>query len=138
MSFLPIPDYDSCGMNKLTTFCNVTELSRLVTKEELGSLRVLFQGQKKKSQNEREELLAFVEFLIEARKLTRWQTEMLLMGKHRGFFIGNFVLLDRSPKNLSHAVFKARERDSNTIVMLEVDMSSKTSDGKDIAYRVIS
>jgi len=123
-------------MNSITPFCNVTELSRLISKEELSELLGSFRSQNKEFQNEHEELLGFVDFLVEAGKLTRWQTEMLLAGKHRGFILGNFVLLDRMPGYPPSAVFDARELGSNAIVSLEIDRSSRTSGEKDITFRV--
>jgi len=56
----------TCPMNSITPFCNVTELSRLISKEELSELVGSFRAQNKEFQNEHEELLGFVDRRLEA------------------------------------------------------------------------
>ncbi len=73
-------------------FLDLVRSSRLVEKDQLEravlELKQSLEGQPLTNAN------ILSEHLIEAGLLTRWQTEKLLEGRHKGFFLGKYKLLD--------------------------------------------
>ncbi len=129
----------STRANTVSTFCDIVANSRLITRDHLCCLVNRFQNQSKRpEENQAEELKAFLDFLIDADELTLWQTDLLLMGKHKGFFIGDYVLLTRLSGLLPRAIFEARETKTGKIVSLEINVPSMSSPQKDITHRVVS
>lgn len=52
---------------------------------------------------------AVAEYLINASMLTRWQADKLLEGKHKGFLLGNYVLLDMLGQGAMGTVYLAEQ-----------------------------
>lgn len=68
-----------------------------------------------------EEVALFCEFLIiRAGVLTRFQSRMLREGKYKGFFLGEYVILDRTAKEGHSFRCLARHMRSRQLVTLVV------------------
>ena len=76
---------------------------------------------------------AFCAFLVANEILTAWQSEKLLNGKFRGFFLNDFVLLDRLPNDANFGYYLARDVRDSKLVRLAVTPVNRT---KGIEYRV--
>jgi hypothetical protein len=66
---------------------------RLCRRREADTLASVFEAERVKAAvTATAEQLA--EFLVDSDRLTRWQCEKLLMGKWRGFYLGDYLLLE--------------------------------------------
>jgi serine/threonine protein kinase len=79
-------------MAKPDNFLDLVRRSELVERDQLN--RVVAQLQEKSGDQAVDDPKAVVDGLVEAGLLTRWQCEKLLEGRHRGFFLGKYKLLD--------------------------------------------
>jgi hypothetical protein len=117
------------------TFSTTLAASGLLTEDQLQQRLKQF---RERYEGQEDELVSFVDFLIGANDLTRWQADKLLKGMHKGFYVDNYVLLSQISGPFPQAMFKARDIKTGAIVSLEVHIPSITSPVKDITYRVVS
>ncbi len=60
------------------------------------------------------------EYLVQSGDLTAWQAEKLLQGRHRGFRLGNFRLLEKLARGGMSTIYLARQIDSSRLCVLKV------------------
>lgn len=70
---------------------------------------------------------ALAAWLVENNYLTSWQTEKLLQGKHRGFFLGPYRLLSRIARGGMSTIYSAEQISTKQVVALKVLPLSKVS-----------
>ena len=76
---------------------------------------------------------SFIEALIEHKKLTKYQVDVLRQGQTRGLVLGNYVVLGELGQGGMGIVFKARHRRMKRIVTLKVLPPAMTRSGSAIA-----
>jgi eukaryotic-like serine/threonine-protein kinase len=107
--------------------------SRLSNEIEADELDTVFQEESHK-QNIPATVEMFCDFLIARKLLTRWQCDKLRMGKYKGFYLDNYVMLEQSGKGADYASYKCRDARSGRLVTLFIKPINQT--GGRIEYRV--
>lgn len=79
-------------MEKYHLFCAAARESKLLDKERLQTLISMFEKEAETLDENSGE--GFAKFLIEKDEITVWQAKLLLRGKFRGFFLGNYKVLN--------------------------------------------
>jgi hypothetical protein len=77
---------------------------------------------------------AFCDYLISGHSLTAWQCEKLRMGKWKGFYLDNYLIMEPIEKCEQPCFYKARNTRDGKLVRLEV-IPFAYADGR-IQYRV--
>jgi hypothetical protein len=77
----------------------------------------------------------FSEFLVATDRLTRWQCDKLRMGKWKGFYLDNFLLLEQIGKDHESSSYKARNARDGNVMCLVVTPFALSKSGR-IEYRV--
>jgi eukaryotic-like serine/threonine-protein kinase len=78
---------------------------------------------------------SFCRFLIATNLFTEWQCSKLRVGKWKGFYLDNYLLLDQIGKDEEFAYYRARDtRDGKLVRMTITPMAH--SNGPGIEYRV--
>lgn len=73
-------------------------------------------------------------FLVATDRLTQWQCDKLLLGRTKGFYLDDYVLLEQSGKGTNFSSYKSRDTRDGNVVNLVVTPVSQT--GGRIDYRV--
>jgi hypothetical protein len=76
----------------------------------------------------------FSDFVVATERLTQWQCDKLRMGKYKGFYLDNFVLLSQVGKGSDYASYLARNARDGKLVTLYVTPVAIT--GGAIKYRI--
>lgn len=84
-------------------------------------------------QDEISDVSQICDHLIALGKLTRWQCDKLLNGQHKGFFLGNFKLLDHPDESVPHYLAEERETQRKVTLLILPNLEWKGG----IEYRVI-
>src|SRR6476620_1874839 len=100
----------------LNRFVSHLRKSGLVEEAELDKVLIRC-GTTQRSPGEELDFLASA--LLEARLLTDWKVKKLLNGKHRGFIVDEFVLLEHLESAASFDRYLARERKRDREVVLK-------------------
>ncbi len=86
---------------------------------------------------------AFCKFLVGTGRLTEWQCAKLGMGKWKGFYVDNFLILEQCGKDEVSSSYKARDARSGSLVCLVITPPALYADGGEnyratgqIEYRV--
>lgn len=87
----------------LESFVTVLKRSGLIPPDRVSALLDTFRAEQSESHNGQ----AFADFLIQQNLLTAWQAEKLLLGKHKGFFLGKYRLLSLLGKGGMSSVYLA-------------------------------
>jgi serine/threonine-protein kinase len=90
----------------LDLFLNTLRRSRLLTAEDVDAEVAHFRS----SHAGRKDAKSFAEFLCKRRRLTIWQAQNLLAGKHRGYFVGSYTLKGLVGKGGMSFVYLAEHR----------------------------
>ena len=107
--------------------------SRLLDKSEAEQIAAVFQQECQKLRTTAT-LDALCSFLIATDRLTRWQCDKLKMGKWKGFYLDDYVLLEQSGKGPDFSSYKSRDVRNGRVVNLVIRPMNQT-DGR-IEYRV--
>lgn len=75
-------------------FLKYVVASDLVSQRRLSSALQEFRATAEGSENDAPALLRFADWLVRQKILTAWQCANLLAGKHKGFRLGKYLLLD--------------------------------------------
>jgi eukaryotic-like serine/threonine-protein kinase len=113
-------------------FITLVAKSGLIDKAEIRELARPYRG--RLHWWKRNEARPFCDFLISTNRLTNWQCDKLLMGKYKGFYLDNYVLLGQVGKDYESSSYKARDLKDGKFVRLVVTPVNQT--GGRIEYRV--
>lgn len=75
-------------------------------------------------------------FLVATGNLTPWQCDKLRHGKHKGFFLDKFKLIDWQRTNDEESLYIAQDTNTGKIWELAITPRSQTN-SEDIVYRVV-
>ncbi len=79
-----------------------------------------------------ESVESFCGFLVATNLFTEWQCDKLRMGKWKGFYLGNYLILEHISKDCEFAHYKARDTRTGKLVRMTVTPAQ----GPNIEYRV--
>jgi serine/threonine protein kinase len=113
--------YDSMAQSSLTDFVGCLEKSRLLTDQQLQSIRTQLEQIANPVQPE-----ALAELLVSQQHLTRWQADQLLKGQ-TGLVLCQYHLLNPIGRGGMGHVFRARDSQSGQIVAIKVMARKLTS-----------
>jgi hypothetical protein len=122
-----------CHVN-IDQFAILLFKSRLSGKPEAEQLACVFKEECRK-QNIQETVETFCDFLIATNRLTAWQCEKLRMGKYKGFYLDNYLLLEQIGKDYEFGYYKARDARDGHLVRLAVTPVNRAK-GPGIEYQV--
>lgn len=113
-------------MAKVTTenFVDLLGRSGLVDKEQIAAAVGEFQA----SGGDTSDGQALAHFLVDRQTITGWQAEKLLEGRHKGFFLRKYKLLDHLGTGGMSMVYLAEHVDMHRRVAIKVLPQSRTSD----------
>jgi eukaryotic-like serine/threonine-protein kinase len=111
-------------VTSVTQFVNALVRSKLRTEAELLTMFQQWQKIGKKTDNDVED---FRKFLVESKTLSEYQAALVQRGREDGFFIGEYVILDRIGSGQSGGVYKAAHK-SGQILAVKVLPGSKARD----------
>jgi hypothetical protein len=122
-------------MVSIKKFVTLLAKSRLLAEPEAQQIATVFQQECQRIRTPAS-LDAFCSFLIATDRLTQWQIDKLRIGKWKGFYLDNFVILDVLGPDLQFGpYYRARNISDGEIVRLEV-MPYNSKPGPGIKYRV--
>ncbi len=101
----------------LQRFVTLYIKSELIGKREADAVVAAFYAGRRKLEKSIE-LDEFCSFLILSKRLTRWQSGMLLVGKWKGFYVDDYVILEPVGESADTSSFKARNTKNETVVLL--------------------
>src|SRR5262249_26764077 len=93
------------------TFLHHLKRSKLLTREQVHEV---------KERLERQQLRRVAVDLVAEGLLTRFQTKQLLTGHHRGFYVGQYLILDQLGMGAMGIVYKALHTAMDRVVALKV------------------
>jgi eukaryotic-like serine/threonine-protein kinase len=108
----------------VTQFVHALVRSKLRTEGELRKAFQTWQQTGKKADGDVED---FRKYLVESKTLTEYQAALVQRGREDGFFIGEYVILDRIGSGQSGGVYKA-QHNSGQVLALKVLPGSKARD----------
>ena len=106
----------------LDRFLALALASHLVGLDDLRSHLKTFRQETGTCMNDYSELTAFCNYLVERGVVTRWQCDKLLNGRFRGFFLGNFKLLEPIGHSGTWGVYAAEDISRECRVTLRVGL----------------
>jgi eukaryotic-like serine/threonine-protein kinase len=112
------------GMN-IETFLDLLRRSTLIEKDQLDAALADVERRASKLPIE---TTALVDHLVEAGLLTQWQTDKLLEGRHKGFFLGKYKLLGHLGTGGMSSVYLAEHILMRRRVAIKVLPQSKVKD----------
>jgi hypothetical protein len=115
-------------------FVTLLANSGLSSKREAHELAAIFQEECRKH-NVPDTVETFCDFLVATNRLTDWQCAKLRMGKWKGFYLDNYLLLEQIGKDYEFCNYKARDARDGTLVRLIVTPMARAK-GPNIEYRV--
>ena len=115
-------------------FLKLMVSSRLSNKQEADEILARYREQSGEV-NTPDNVEAFCKFLITTNLVTDWQCSKLRAGKWKGFYLGNYLLLDQIGKDEQFAYFRARDTRDGKLVRMTITPINRTK-GPDIEYRV--
>ena len=120
-------------MSKLTVdqFLALVERSRLLEPGQLAQIVLPWKSQQ--SPNEPDDAGPLAEHLIRAGLLTRWQCQKLFEGRHRGFLLGRYKLLDHLGSGGMSSVYLAEHLLMQRRVAIKVLPQNRAADSSFLA-----
>ncbi|HEX5445441.1 MAG TPA: serine/threonine-protein kinase [Pirellulales bacterium] len=116
---------------KVEAFINLVRRSALVDKDQLE--QVLTELQERLGPVEAEDSQVVSRHLHESGLLTRWQCDKLLAGRHKGFFLGKYKLLDHLGTGGMSAVYLAEHIHMQRRVAIKVLPQARVHDSSYLA-----
>lgn len=114
-------------IDTLDNYLSLLARSGLVEREELDRATEAFED-RYRSRPHKRTVRKLSKFLVKRRLLTRWQNANLLLGKHKGFFLGHYKLLNLIHTGGTGNVFLAEHRIMKRKVALKVLLPSLSKD----------
>lgn len=115
-------------------FVEILTLSKLCPEQQVAELLSNFENERKTFVNDDDALDQLCHFLINAQAITEWQCNKLKVGKWKGFYFEDYLLLEQSGKDEVSASYKSRDIRDDRIVNLVIRPLNQT--GGKIEYRV--
>ena len=116
----------------LERFICFLRLSQLCTEQQLGDLVSKFESERRNIANG-DAVAQFCSFLVDTNAVTAWQCEKLKMGKWKGFYLDDYVLLEQVGKDRTTVSYSARDIRDGLSVCLVI---TPTTIAPYIQYRV--
>lgn len=116
---------------KADTFVDFVRRSELVEKDQLT--RALADIEQRLGQGALDNPQTVADHLREAGLLTRWQCDKLLAGRHKGFFLGKYKLLDHLGTGGMSAVYLAEHVNMHRRVAIKVLPTQRVHDSSYLA-----
>jgi len=101
-------------------FCELVIASGLMRRDELDAALSVFRTRAAGRSSDRDAVVAFAEHLVATDALTQWQCEKLQCGKHKGFFLDNFKLVEHHSVATDCSRFIAEDVSTGDRVVLAV------------------
>jgi eukaryotic-like serine/threonine-protein kinase len=105
-------------------FTTLLTNSRLIERAEAEGLAAVFQNECRKL-NTPITVEMFCDFLIASDRLTAWQCDKLRLGRWKGFYVDDYVILGHLGKDHVSSYCKARNTTDGALVRLAVTPSSR-------------
>ncbi len=118
--------FERVSLSTFSEFARVLKLSGLLTTSQLETVVLSFQPEKDVG-NDTERIQNAAKYLIESQLLTRWQTEKLLMGKHRGFFQSQYLIRQHIGVDSTTSYYIALNMDTQTLVRIGITIDKNGS-----------
>jgi serine/threonine protein kinase len=120
-------------MSKLSLdkFLALLERSKLLPPERLAE--VTSQWKRRATLAELDDAQYLADYLAESQVLTSWQAKKLLEGRHRGFFLGKYMLLDHLGSGGMSSVYLARHVLMQRLVAVKVLPQARVGDASYLA-----
>ena len=99
-------------------FCQLLAASGLVTPDDLTAVLQRYCEATPNASSRSEDTLS--DFMVSAEVITSWQAEKLRQGRHKGFFIGRYVLLECVVVGDEYSTFAARDVATGHRVLLGI------------------
>jgi hypothetical protein len=106
-------------------FVELVVRSGLATQEQVTELTKQFEKSQRFIKNSAD-IAAFSTFLVANELITAWQSEKLREGKFKGFFLDEFVLLNRFPHDENFGYYLARDVRDGKLMRLTVTPPNRT------------
>jgi len=109
----------------LTSFLQMLALSGLLSREQMTVVEERFStvaGDRSADVSPQEIMV----WLLKQKLITPWHAEKLLQGRFRGFFLGDYKLLNRIARGGMSTIYAAEDRQSGAVHALKVLPPSKT------------
>ncbi len=121
------------GMSKLSLdkFVQLLERSALVDNDRL--LQVVSDWKRQATLRQLDDALPCADHLVDVGLLTHWQSKKLLEGRHRGFFLGKYKLLDHLGSGGMSSVYLAEHVLMQRRVAIKVLPQNRVSDSSYLA-----
>jgi hypothetical protein len=118
---------------QLEHFAHLLRQSNLCTEKQVGELIGRFEDERRQIKSHGDAVTPFCSFLISTNAVTEWQCNKLKMGKWKGFYLDDYVLLEQVGKDYYTASYRARDIRDGSIVCLVVTPRNQSPH---IEYRV--
>jgi len=111
-------------------FVELIVRSGLATQEQVTELTNQFQTTRQSTKNSTD-IAAFCTFLVANDLLTAWQCGKLREGKFKGFFLDDYMLLDRFPHDENFGYYLARDIKDGKLARLTVTPAESNERARD-------
>ena len=102
----------------LDWFVGLLGRSLLCTQEELPELVRSFKSEHRESANDEDAVGQLCDYLINNKVITKLQCDLLRTGKWKGFYLGDYLVLEPIGKHLETSHYKARDTTSGRLMRL--------------------
>jgi hypothetical protein len=119
---------------------NIDEFAELLARSEITTVPqadeyvAQFRAEHPTAGDTSDAITEFCRFLNSDGLVTAWQCEKLKLGRWKGFYLDNYLLLEQVGKGEDNASYKARETTSGNVVCLVIK-AVRFTEGR-ITYRV--
>ena len=121
---------------QLERFICFLRLSQICSEQQVQELLGTFENQRQEILSDEDGLAQFCSTLVSANAATEWQCNKLKVGKWKGFYLDDYLLLEQVGKDYEYAYYRARDIRDGSIVRLVVTPMNRTKGPRIIEYRV--